>query len=61
MKLFTYLKNVRGELRHVVWPSRKQALIHTGLVILISVITGFIIVGLDYVFTGVVERIVNGG
>ncbi len=58
--LFTYLKNVRGELTHVVWPDRKQALVHTGLIILVSAIVALYLSGLDYVFAGVVDRLISG-
>lgn len=57
---FTYLRNVRAELTHVVWPDRKIALIHTGLIIVISAVVAVYLAGLDYVFTGVVDRIITG-
>ncbi len=58
--LISYLKNVRGELAHVVWPNRRQAILHTILVIVISTIVALAITGLDYVFTGVVDRLILG-
>ncbi len=57
---FSYLRNVRAELTHVVWPDRKIALIHTGLIIVISAVVAVYLAGLDYVFTGVVDRIITG-
>jgi len=57
---FTYLKNVRGELTHVVWPDKKQAVVHTGLILLISALVALVIAGLDYAFGGVVNRIISG-
>lgn len=60
MKLFTYLKNVRAELGHVVWPSRKTALSHTLLIILLSVFIAVFVALLDYIFTGVVGRLITG-
>ena len=56
---FTYLKNVRAEMSHVVWPDRRQAVLHTILIIVISAVLGLLIAGLDYVFTGVVARLVG--
>jgi preprotein translocase subunit SecE len=47
----TYLKNVRSELSHVVWPSRRQSLIHVALIVLISVATALFIAALDYALT----------
>lgn len=60
MKFLTYLKNVKGELTHVVWPSRKTAVSHTILVILLSALAAVMIALLDYLFTGVVGRLITG-
>lgn len=60
MKFFTYLKNVKGELTHVVWPSRKTAISHTVLIILLSAFTAIFITFLDYVFTGAIGRLITG-
>ena len=49
--LVTYLKNVRMELAHVVWPDRKTAMSHVVLIVLISAVTAVFIAGLDYVLT----------
>ena len=58
--LVTYLKNVRAEMTHVVWPDRKQAVLHTLLIVVISALLALFIAALDYVFTGVVSRLVAG-
>ncbi|MEK7079989.1 MAG: preprotein translocase subunit SecE [Patescibacteria group bacterium] len=58
--LISYLKNVRGELSHVVWPDRRQAIIHTVLIILISTVIALVITGFDYIFTNIVNRLVSG-
>jgi preprotein translocase SecE subunit len=58
--LVTYLKNVRAEMAHVVWPDRTQALRHTILIVLISALVALLISALDYVFTGVVARLLIG-
>ncbi|HEY0010959.1 MAG TPA: preprotein translocase subunit SecE [Candidatus Paceibacterota bacterium] len=47
----TYLKNVRAELTHVVWPPQRQALTHVALIVLITILTALFIAALDYVFT----------
>lgn len=60
MKSFiSYLKNVRGEFAHIVWPKPRIALVHTGLIILISVIVAVFVGLLDYAFTSLVGFIVN--
>lgn len=59
--LVTYLKQVRTELSHVVWPRPRTALVHVALIVLITVIVGLIIAGLDYGFSTIIERFVNAG
>ena len=52
--LITYLKNVRGELKHVVWPAPKTAVQHTILIIVISAFVAVFIGVLDYLLTSMV-------
>ena len=49
--LTTYLRNVRAELSHVVWPKRSVAIQHVILIVLISAVTAVFIAALDYLFT----------
>ena len=57
--LVGYLKNVRAEMTHVVWPDRMQAVRHTILIVLISAVLALIITGLDHLFTGIVARLIG--
>jgi preprotein translocase SecE subunit len=57
--LTSYLRGVRSELTHVVWPSQRRAITDVIAVILISAVTAAIIAGLDYVFTSIVTYIVS--
>jgi preprotein translocase SecE subunit len=57
--LTSYLRNVRMELTHVVWPTPRQAAILTALVIVISAIVAVLIAGLDAGFTSVVNYVVS--
>ena len=60
MKSFiSYLKNVRGELAHVVWPKPRQAAIHTGLILLISAVIAVFIGLVDYGLTNLVNLIIS--
>jgi preprotein translocase SecE subunit len=58
--LLTYLRNVRAEMQHIVWPSQKQATTHVVLVVIISAVTALLIALLDYVFTHAVGTIIGG-
>jgi preprotein translocase subunit SecE len=50
MGFFNYLRETRGELRHVTWPTRRQTMNYTIVVLLISIGTGIFLGLLDYVF-----------
>ena len=51
MGLFGFAKDVQGELKHVSWPTRKQVINATILVIVLSLVTAAIIGALDFGFT----------
>jgi preprotein translocase SecE subunit len=54
---FTYLKHVREEFTHIVWPTNRKAVAHTLVVILIAVAIALFVGLLDYVFGLGVSRI----
>lgn len=51
MKITEYIKETRGEMAHVTWPSRKQAIFYAVAVILVSVLTAFFLGLFDYIFS----------
>ncbi|TAJ15867.1 preprotein translocase subunit SecE [Patescibacteria group bacterium] len=53
----SYIQAVRGELSHVSWPSRSQAVLYTLMVIAISVIVAFVLGGFDFLFTLGLEQL----
>lgn len=55
----TFLKETRDELKKVVWPTRQEVIRLTGVVILVSLIVGVFLGGLDFVFTKVMEVVVK--
>jgi preprotein translocase SecE subunit len=58
MGFVQYLKDTRGELRHVSWPTRTQALVFTLLVIAISILTSLYLGFFDYLFTLALETFI---
>lgn len=46
-KISAYFKGVKAEIRKVVWPSKKELINYTGVVILISIIVGLVVWVLD--------------
>jgi preprotein translocase SecE subunit len=47
---FTYLKHVREEFAHIVWPTNRTAISHTLVVIFIATIIALLVAFVDYVF-----------
>ncbi|MSU55128.1 MAG: preprotein translocase subunit SecE [Candidatus Taylorbacteria bacterium] len=58
MNLKTYLQETKAELAHVSWPTRKQALIYTVVVIVVSVVTAFYLGAFDYLFQTILGKII---
>ena len=50
MGITTYIKETRAEFKHVVWPTRKQAIAYTVAVIVISVLVAYFLGAFDSLF-----------
>jgi len=57
-KITEYLKETKGELKHVVWPSRSQTLYYTLIVILLSIVIGYFLGIFDFIFGRILEKII---
>lgn len=55
MKAIDFLKEVRVELEKVVWPSRAQTIKLTVIVIIVTIVVGFFIGGIDFLL----QRLTN--
>lgn len=58
MKITEYIKETRGEMAHVTWPSRKQAILYSVAVIVVSVITSLFLGLFDYIFSRLLTLLV---
>jgi len=57
MNVVTYLHDTVSELKLVRWPTRRETINLTLIVIAISVIVGAYVGGLDFLFTNVLKLI----
>ena len=57
MAPFTYLKHVREEFAHIVWPTTRKAVAHTLVVIFIALAIALLVGILDYAFSFVVSKV----
>ena len=55
-----YLKHVREEFTHIVWPTTRTAVAHTLVVIFIAIAIAILVGLLDYVFSSIVSRVAGG-
>lgn len=54
-KVTQYLRETRGEMKHVSWPTRKQALINTALVVLLSIFVALLLGFFDFIFSKLLD------
>lgn len=57
-RFINYIKDTRGELEHVSWPTRKQSIVFTVIVIVISVLTAVYLGFFDYVLSLILQKFV---
>jgi preprotein translocase subunit SecE len=57
--MFTFIREVQAELLKVSYPTRQEAIRLTVLVIVISVIVGAYLGGLDYIFAGLLQMLLS--
>ena len=55
--LLNYLRSTRGELKHVSWPTQRQVVVYTILVVLVSIFTVVYLGVLDFGFTRILSII----
>ena len=58
MSLITYIKETRAEIKHVSWPTRKQAINYTLIVIGVSIATAIILGLCDSAFSLGLEKLI---
>jgi preprotein translocase SecE subunit len=59
MSITTYIQETREELRRVTWLTRKQALMYTILVIVISGVLGYLLGFFDFIFSSGLTKLLE--
>lgn len=54
-----YLKDTKGELKHVNWPTKNQAILFTVIVVVFSLATAFFLGTFDYIFAMILKLFIN--
>ncbi len=58
MSLIDYLRETKGELKHVNWPTQTQTIAFTVLVIVISVVVAYFLGAFDFGFAYLLETFI---
>jgi len=58
-KVGEYLKETKTEMKHVIWPNRRQTIFYTVIVIILSVIVAYYLGLFDFIFSLGLEKIIN--
>lgn len=57
-KFLNYIKDVRSELKHVSWPTKKQSVWFTVIVIAVSLIISFYLGFFDFIFSLGLDKLI---
>ena len=59
-RLFRYVGEIIGELKKVVWLTRREIVYLTTLVLIVAITAGLILGALDYGFAGLIDKLFLG-
>lgn len=57
--IIQYLKDTRGELRHVAWPTQSQTIVYTVIIAGISIFVALYLGLFDYIFTSGLGKVLD--
>ena len=60
-RLGNYFRDTLAEMKHVSWPTQTQAFVYTVLVIGVSAFVAMFLGAFDYVFTHLLDKLINLG
>ena len=58
MSILNYLKETKAELAHVSWPTKRQSMVFTVVVIIVSLVTSFFLGFFDFLFSRILGAII---
>jgi len=58
MSILTYFKDTKAEMKHVTWPTPRQAFIYTLIVIATAIIVSLVLGLFDYLFSLGIQKII---
>jgi len=58
MAITDYFRDVRSEMKHVSWPTRRLAIAYTAVVIAVSIAVAVYLGALDFIFSEALKKII---
>lgn len=56
--IINFFKGTYAEMKHVVWPTKKRAVIYALIVIIFSVALGYLLFGFDSLFRAILNSVI---
>ncbi len=60
-RVVKYFRDLKSELKKVVWPSRKQVVNNTGIVLAVMIVVGLFLAGIDTGLGFVIDKLIGIG
>jgi preprotein translocase subunit SecE len=57
-KIFNFIVEAKAELLKVNWPTKKQTINYTLIIIAVSLVISLFLGGLDYLFSGILKNFI---
>ncbi|MFA5936405.1 MAG: preprotein translocase subunit SecE [Candidatus Paceibacterota bacterium] len=58
-KITEYFKETKIELKHVIWPNKRQTVFYTLTVVVLSVLIAYILGIFDFIFLQVLQKLIS--
>lgn len=58
-KIVEYFKETKTELKHVIWPNRRQTIYYTIIVVVLSVLIAYFLGVFDFIFLQGLQKIIS--
>jgi preprotein translocase subunit SecE len=58
-KITEYLKETKTELKHVIWPNRRQTIYYTLIVVALSALIAYFLGVFDFIFMQGLQKIIS--
>lgn len=56
--MINYLKDVRAEMKHVSWPTRRMVVVYTAVVVAVSLATAVYLGLFDFLFAEIIKVVI---